>query len=44
LPGASERPYGGWFDEVADALEAGLTVRGRLRTMPSSGSSSTAAS
>ncbi|WP_457207919.1 NADH-quinone oxidoreductase subunit C, partial [Nocardioides sp. P5_C9_2] len=24
LPGASQRPYGGWFDEVADALEARL--------------------
>ena len=23
-PGASQRPYGGWFDEVADALERGL--------------------
>ena len=23
-PGAAERPYGGWFDEVADALEARL--------------------
>ena len=22
LPGAAQRPYGGWFDEVADALEA----------------------
>ena len=21
MPGASQRPYGGWFDEVADALE-----------------------
>jgi NADH-quinone oxidoreductase subunit C len=24
MPGGSPRPYGGWFDEVADALEAGL--------------------
>jgi NADH-quinone oxidoreductase subunit C len=24
-PGASERPYGGWFDDVADALEVRLT-------------------
>jgi NADH-quinone oxidoreductase subunit C len=24
FPGASRRPYGGWFDEVADALEARL--------------------
>ncbi len=23
-PGATQRPYGGWFDEVADALEARL--------------------
>lgn len=23
-PGAAQRPYGGWFDEVADALEARL--------------------
>ncbi|GAA3971098.1 NADH-quinone oxidoreductase subunit C [Gordonia caeni] len=28
LPGAAERPYGGWFDEVADALAAGLRARG----------------
>jgi NADH-quinone oxidoreductase subunit C len=24
FPGASQRPYGGWYDEVADALEARL--------------------
>lgn len=24
LPGASSRPYGGWFDEVADELEGAL--------------------
>jgi NADH-quinone oxidoreductase subunit C len=24
LPGASERPYGGWFDEAADALQRAL--------------------
>jgi NADH-quinone oxidoreductase subunit C len=24
FPGASRRPYGGWFDEVADAIEARL--------------------
>ena len=24
FPGAAQRPYGGWFDEVADALEARL--------------------
>ncbi|UQE76458.1 NADH-quinone oxidoreductase subunit C [Gordonia sp. PP30] len=28
LPGAAERPYGGWFDEAVDALIEGLTVRG----------------
>ena len=28
LPGAAERPYGGWFDEVADELDAGLRARG----------------
>jgi NADH-quinone oxidoreductase subunit C len=28
LPGATERPYGGWYDEVADALEAGLDSAG----------------
>ena len=27
-PGASERPYGGWFDEVADALERALGEAG----------------
>ena len=25
LPGAASRPYGGWFDEVADGLDAALT-------------------
>ncbi|NEE49119.1 NADH-quinone oxidoreductase subunit C, partial [Streptomyces sp. SID8455] len=24
LPGAASRPYGGWFDEVADELEGAL--------------------
>ncbi len=24
MPGGTERPFGGWFDEVADSLEAGL--------------------
>lgn len=24
LPGATSRPYGGWFDEVADELEGAL--------------------
>jgi NADH-quinone oxidoreductase subunit C len=24
MPGGSQRPYGGWFDEVADALESAL--------------------
>ncbi|MEZ5211988.1 NADH-quinone oxidoreductase subunit C [Gordonia sp. (in: high G+C Gram-positive bacteria)] len=28
LPGAAERPYGGWFDEAVDALIEGLAVRG----------------
>ncbi|KAA5833354.1 NADH-quinone oxidoreductase subunit C [Saccharopolyspora hirsuta] len=28
VPPAAERPYGGWFDEVADALLAGLGERG----------------
>ncbi|WP_372727173.1 NADH-quinone oxidoreductase subunit C [Nocardioides sp.] len=27
-PGPSERPYGGWFDEVADALESRLAADG----------------
>ena len=27
-PGAAERPYGGWFDEVADALEAAARSAG----------------
>jgi NADH-quinone oxidoreductase subunit C len=30
MPGGSARPYGGWFDEVADALEAGLRDGGVL--------------
>ncbi len=28
MPGASERPYGGWFDACIDALEAGLDGAG----------------
>ncbi len=28
FPGAAVRPYGGWFDEVSDALERALGVRG----------------
>ncbi|MFB9570302.1 NADH-quinone oxidoreductase subunit C [Saccharopolyspora hordei] len=28
VPPAAERPYGGWFDEVADALFAGLREQG----------------
>jgi NADH-quinone oxidoreductase subunit C len=28
LPGPSQRPYGGWFDEVCDALEARLKATG----------------
>ncbi|MEU3740539.1 NADH-quinone oxidoreductase subunit C [Streptomyces sp. NPDC032198] len=30
LPGASARPYGGWFDEVADELEGALEEQGLL--------------
>jgi NADH-quinone oxidoreductase subunit C len=26
LPGAAQRPYGGWYDDVADALEATIPV------------------
>ncbi|MGI5469515.1 NADH-quinone oxidoreductase subunit C [Streptomyces sp. CA-132043] len=28
LPGAASRPYGGWFDEVADELEGALDEQG----------------
>ena len=28
LPGAAGRPYGGWFDEVADELEGALEEQG----------------
>ncbi|MGW8379274.1 NADH-quinone oxidoreductase subunit C [Streptomyces sp. ODS28] len=28
LPGASQRPYGGWFDEVADEFEGALEEQG----------------
>ncbi|WP_328378221.1 NADH-quinone oxidoreductase subunit C [Streptomyces sp. NBC_00440] len=28
LPGAANRPYGGWFDEVADELEGALEEQG----------------
>jgi len=31
MPGGSPRPYGGWFDEVADALVAGLEQTGGPR-------------
>jgi NADH-quinone oxidoreductase subunit C len=27
MPGPSVRPYGGWFDDVADALDSGLAAR-----------------
>ncbi|MFH8607549.1 NADH-quinone oxidoreductase subunit C [Streptomyces sp. NPDC018029] len=30
LPGASARPYGGWFDETADELEGALEEQGLL--------------
>jgi NADH-quinone oxidoreductase subunit C len=30
MPGGTARPYGGWFDEVADALEAALGQGGEL--------------
>jgi NADH-quinone oxidoreductase subunit C len=29
-PGSSPRPYGGFFDEIADELEDGLSIRGHL--------------
>ncbi len=29
-PGPAQRPYGGWFDEVADALEAAAPALGRV--------------
>ncbi|WP_245238608.1 NADH-quinone oxidoreductase subunit C [Streptomyces sp. MZ04] len=32
LPGASARPYGGWFDEVADELEGALEEQGLVPT------------
>ncbi len=28
MPGGTERPYGGWFDQVADSLETGLAGAG----------------
>jgi NADH-quinone oxidoreductase subunit C len=28
LPSAAQRPYGGWYDEVADALEATMALEG----------------
>src|SRR3712207_640095 len=28
FPGSSQRPYGGWFDDVADALEQALAGGG----------------
>ena len=45
FPGAAVRPYGGYFDEVADPLErgAGRAAPPALRPRRSSGSSSTAA-
>ncbi|MFJ8882950.1 NADH-quinone oxidoreductase subunit C [Streptomyces sp. NPDC102402] len=30
MPGATSRPYGGWFDEVADELEGALEEQGLL--------------
>src|SRR5688572_11373110 len=30
LPGAATRPYGGWFDEVADELEGALEEQNLL--------------
>ena len=32
-PGAAQRPYGGWFDDVADALEARLGDSGLERAI-----------
>jgi NADH-quinone oxidoreductase subunit C len=33
LPGASPRPYGGWFDQVVDILQADLTAQGRTQAI-----------
>ena len=33
MPGGSARPYGGWFDEVADALESTLHGNGVTRAI-----------
>ncbi|CAM5269171.1 hypothetical protein SCALM49S_02837 [Streptomyces californicus] len=41
LPGAASRPYGGWFDEVADELEGALEGKTFPKT-PSRRPSSTA--
>ena len=41
-PGEAQRPYGGWYDEVADALEAAGSATVASRS-PRPGSSSTAA-
>ena len=42
-PGDAQRPYGGWFDEVADALEARLGRGAGLERGDRAASSSTAA-
>ncbi len=34
IPGATERPFGGWFDSAADRLESALTTRGLLDSVP----------
>ena len=33
MPGGTARPYGGWFDEVADALEAALAGNGAVQAI-----------
>ncbi len=43
LPGAATRPYGGYFDEVADELEGALRSRGSSPATPSRRRSWTAA-
>lgn len=44
LPGSTPRPYGGYFDDVADALHAAVTESGWMSRRRSRRSSSTAVS